>query len=89
MKTEEDRRTDPEYRKLVALPCGSRANGGTRRTATLIVFTSSSTKHSRRYVSFATKDTLVRVNREDAELLMRALNQYFEDGDANDNDASN
>ena len=81
MKTEEDRRTDPEYRKLIALPCGSKANGGERRTAILTVFTSSSTKHARHYVSFATRDTLVRINREDAEMLMHALKQYFGDAD--------
>lgn len=81
MKTEEDRRTDPEYRKIVVLPRGARANGGIRRSAMLTVSTRSSMRHTRRYVSFATRDTLVRVNREDAELLMYALMQYFGDAD--------
>lgn len=80
MKTEEDRRTDPEYRKIVVLP-RERANGGVCRTAMLTVSTRSSMGHTRRYVSFATRHTLVRVNREDAELLMCALMQYFGDAD--------
>lgn len=84
MKTEQDRREDPNYRKLVSLPCGAKSGEGKRQTATLSVFSSSSTAHRRRYVSFATKDTLVRINHEDAVLLVDALIHFFDEVDADD-----